>query len=285
MKWNYGEIYKSIRKGKGLVQTDVCHPQLNRGTLTRIENYNQNTSFETMQHLLNQINVSLEEFEYICNEFQPDAREKIITDYYSLVSNAEIEKINCLKTDCSNYLKKYEDNKIREIYTILTSLIELNSDTSKHISKSTKQLVDKVWERLEKIDTWTYDDIRMINSIFYSLDFDTIIHLIPKLITSLHKYTNYKNVNILHTSLLLNLSFTYMQKKLFKNSMIYLNQAESLAKKLNRVDFIAVAMVRIGICTKNRKNIDDGLTLLRIVANNRLSESLQDEIHDFYPDY
>ena len=133
MRWDFGQVYKSIRMGKGLSQKDVCHNQINRTTLSRVENDNQNTSFETMQYLLDQINVSWDEFQYICNEFQPNFRDKIINEYYTVVSTAEIEKI-------SKFLKcgtKIEREKLRNVALAYISLDAAmpSEDTMKLVEK------------------------------------------------------------------------------------------------------------------------------------------------------
>jgi transcriptional regulator with XRE-family HTH domain len=281
MRWDFGQIYKSIRLGKGLSQKDVCHDQINRTTLSRIENDNQNTSFESMQYLLDQINVSWDEFQYICNEFQPSFRDEIINEYYTIVSTAEIEKISKLKRKSETYLKSSEDNKIREIHYILAALSKLETDSPAQITSTTKKLVSLVWDRLSKIDIWTYDDIRLINAILYHLEFTTILQLVPKLRLSLQKYTAYTKIDVLQTTLLINLAYIYMQNNLLPESKTILEEALLLAKKLNRVDFIGISMVRLGICSNNRKQREDGLSLLNLVGHSNLIVELTKEIDTF----
>ena len=281
MRWDFGQIYKSIRIGKGLSQKDVCHNQINRTTLSRIENDNQNTSFESMQYLLDQINVSWDEFQYICNEFQPSFRDKIINEYYTIVSTAEIEKISKLQRKCETYLKSSEDNKIREIHFILAALSKLETDSPDQITSTTKELVSLVWNRLSKIDIWTYDDIRLINAILYHLEFPTILELVPKLRQALQKYEFYTNIDVLHTTLLINLAYIYMQNHYFLESQEILTEALNLSKKLNRVDFIGISTVRLGICSNDKQRIENGMLLLNLVGHDNLVLELEKEIVSF----
>lgn len=266
MRWDFGNIYRSIRMGKGLLQKDVCHDQINRATLSRIENDNQNTSFETMQYLLDQINVSWDEFQYICNEYQPNNRNQIINEYYTIVSTVEIEKIDNLKLQCENYLKKNEDNKIREIHSILTALLKLENDSPYQIQITTKDLVSLVWERLSRVEIWTYDDIRIANAILFHLEFTTILSLIPKLRKALSVYQNYTNISVLHVTLLINLAYIYTQNNLPSESLKCLEESLLLSKRLNRVDFIGISMVRKGFCSDDKKLIEDGMTLLSLAG-------------------
>lgn len=279
MRWDFGYVYKKIRLGKGLSQRAVCNNYINRGTLSRIENENQNTSFETMQYLLDQINVSWREFQYICNEYQPNIREEINNDFYTLVSSAEVEKIKILRDRCLLYLQKTEDSKIKEIYLILESLLSLQKDSPDNISQMTIEFAKQVWKRLSEVEVWTYNDIRIINIILYYLEIDTIHHLIPKLMKTLRRYQRYKNIDILQTTLLINIAYIYRQNNYKTQSVEFLYQALSLAKKIKRVDFIGIVTVRIGIETESQKQINDGLLLLQLAGETELYEEIIKEIN------
>lgn len=52
MRWDYGQIFKEIRKSKGLTQQDVCGQVIHRTTLTNIEHGKVIPSFENMVFLL-----------------------------------------------------------------------------------------------------------------------------------------------------------------------------------------------------------------------------------------
>ena len=281
MRWDFGQIYKSIRIGKGLSQKDVCHNQINRTTLSRIENDNQNTSFESMQYLLDQINVSWDEFQYICNEFQPSFRDKIINEYYTIVSTAEIKKISKLQRKCETYLKSSEDNKIREIHFILDALSKLETDSPAQITSTTKELVSLVWNRLSKIDIWTYDDIRLINAILYHLEFPTILELVPKLRQALQNMSFIQILMYCHTTLLINLAYILYAESLLLGKSGNSCRSLEIIKKLNRVDFIGISTVRLGICSNDKQQIENGMLLLNLVGQDNLVLELEKEIVSF----
>ena len=48
MRWDYGKIYKEIRKSKGLTQEEICGDFLARSTLARIESGQVVPKFDTM---------------------------------------------------------------------------------------------------------------------------------------------------------------------------------------------------------------------------------------------
>lgn len=74
MRWDFGKVYKDIRQSKGLTQEEICGDMLARSTLARIESGQVIPKFDTFIFLLQQINMSLEEFEYICNVYRLSAK-------------------------------------------------------------------------------------------------------------------------------------------------------------------------------------------------------------------
>lgn len=188
MIWNYGNVYRMIRKSKGISQNNICNGNLERSTLSKFESKNRVPSFDTMQYLLEQVNVSFNEFEYICNEYNNSERQEILVDFYSLVSNAQRTKIDMLIKRCERYLKNNNDYKINEINHILHIFLELNELNKLNFSDISMKLATIVWDRISLIDTWTYDDIRTINFIFYFLPLETIKSIVPKMLRSLEKY-------------------------------------------------------------------------------------------------
>ena len=78
MRWDYGTIYKKIRKSKHISQEEVCQDYTSRAHLSRIESNQVVPSFELMEHLLKQVGLDFEEFRYICHSYHHSDREEII---------------------------------------------------------------------------------------------------------------------------------------------------------------------------------------------------------------
>lgn len=148
MIWNYGNVYRMIRKSKGISQNNICNGNLERSTLSKFESKNRVPSFDTMQYLLEQVNVSFNEFEYICNEYNNSERQEILVDFYSLVSNAQRTKIDMLIKRCERYLKNNNDYKINEINHILHIFLELNELNKLNFSDISMKLATIVWDRI-----------------------------------------------------------------------------------------------------------------------------------------
>ncbi len=55
MRWDYGQIFKEIRKSKGLTQQDVCGQVIHRTTLTNIEHGKLFPVLKTWYFFLNKL--------------------------------------------------------------------------------------------------------------------------------------------------------------------------------------------------------------------------------------
>lgn len=105
MRWDYGQIFKEIRKSKGLTQQDVCGQVIHRTTLTNIEHGKVIPSFENMVFLLEQIDMSLAEFKYICNEYHPSKRRDIIVESQNPSTFQDTRKMVELTENVKNILR------------------------------------------------------------------------------------------------------------------------------------------------------------------------------------
>ena len=73
MRWDYGTIYKKIRKSKHISQEEVCQGYISRSHLSRIESNQVMPSFELMEH---------SRLAYISKNF----------DIYAILTTTPIEK-------------------------------------------------------------------------------------------------------------------------------------------------------------------------------------------------
>lgn len=105
MRWDYGSVYKSIRKSKHLSQEQVWGDFLNRTTLVRFENNQTIPSYELMRFLLKQVDMTFEEFEYLCNYYQPSQRQQLLYDIDNL-RNPTTKMMEDLINCCHDHLKK-----------------------------------------------------------------------------------------------------------------------------------------------------------------------------------
>lgn len=277
MKWDYGKIYKSIRKEKGFTQEEVCGNTISRTTLSKFENCKLTPSYETITFLLSQINLSFEEFEYIVNEYGTSEKTRIINKFFNLVSNLEEKKIDEISKDCEKYLRYEDDVTIREILILSSSLNLLTKDNSTKIEEIPKIFAMSIWDRLSKMDNWYYYEIRLLNCIFYIFPAETILEMVPRMLIALEKYSGFHQIDNIKVSVLINLNTITLQHKLNDLANDILDFSYEYIKASKRIDFLGIWYFRKGLCTQDRKFINRGKSFLELLDDKSILNELEQE--------
>ena len=281
MRYDFGNVYKEIRESKGLTQEEVCGGVLSRTSLSKIESGKTTPKYENMEFLLRQINMSFEEFEYICNLYQPSERLTIMQTYLnmgSILGTSELEK---LFQKCQNYLKTHRDLPIEEISDMLEVVIYIRQHGTGELSGHAEQVVKKLWRKIEKQDIWYESDLKILNTILFSFPIEHLHLITEKILQRLEIYKNYQHLYGLRMTILLNLStlYLYNQDKNMCQQICYTLLED--AKKKKRYDNLAIAYVRIGICTNNELLIQKGFSLLELTNETSMLSHLQKEVETY----
>jgi len=282
MRYDFGKVYKEIRESKGLTQEEVCGNVISRTSLSKIESGKATPKYENMEFLLRQINMSFEEFDYICHLYQPSQRTEIIQTYLnmsSIIGNSSL--VDFFET-CQNYLKTHHDLPIEEIRDMLEVVIHIRQHGTEQLSDQVKQTIKKLWEKIEKQDTWYESDLKILNTILFSLPIEHLHLITGKILQRLEVYKNYQHLYELRMTILLNLStlYLYNQDKNMCKQICYTLLEDAKNKK--SYDRLAICYVRIGICTNDSKLIQKGFSLLELTEETSMLSHLKKEVETHY---
>ena len=282
MRYDFGKVYKEIRESKGLTQEEVCGNVISRTSLSKIESGKATPKYENMEFLLRQINMSFEEFDYICHLYQPSQRTEIIQTYLnmsSIIGNSSL--VDFFET-CQNYLKTHHDLPIEEIRDMLEVVIHIRQHGTEQLSDQVKQTIKKLWEKIEKQDTWYESDLKILNTILFSFPIDHLHLITGKILQRLEVYKNYQHLYDLRMAILLNLStiYLYHQDKNMCQQICYTLLEDAKNKK--SYDRLAICYVRIGICRDDAKLIQKGFSLLEITDETSMLSHLKKEVETYY---
>ena len=282
MRYDFGKVYKEIRESKGLTQEEVCGNVISRTSLSKIESGKATPKYENMEFLLRQINMSFEEFDYICHLYQPSQRTEIIQTYLnmsSIIGNSSL--VDFFET-CQNYLKTHHDLPIEEIRDMLEVVIHIRQHGTEQLSDQVKQTIKKLWEKIEKQDTWYESDLKILNTILFSFPIDHLHLITGKILQRLEVYKNYQHLYDLRMAILLNLStiYLYHQDKNICQQICYTLLEDAKNKK--SYDRLAICYVRIGICTDDSKLIQKGFSLLELTEETSMLSHLKKEVETHY---
>ena len=282
MRYDFGKVYKEIRESKGLTQEDVCGDILSRTSLSKIESGKVTPKYENMEFLLRQINMSFEEFDYICHLYQPSQRTEIMQTYLNMSSILGTSELEKLFQKCQNYLKTRHDLPIEEIRDMLEVVIYIRQHGAGELSDHAEQVVKKLWRKIEKQDTWYESDLKILNTILFSFPIEHLHLITGKILQRLEVYKNYQHLYDLRMTILLNLStlYLYNQDKNMCKQICYTLLEDAKNKK--SYDRLAICYVRIGICTDDSKLIQKGFSLLELTEETSMLSHLKQEVETYY---
>ena len=275
MRWDIGTVYKTIRKAKGITQQEICGDWISRSNLSKFESNQSVPSYETMEFLLHQIDMSFGEFEYICDYYHSNHRMKIILQFKNYLSVVETEQLLDLTKQCEDYLKAHHDIPVSNILRMANILIEIRKNK---ISSQAQVLAQQLWTDLEKRDTFYESDLNLLSVILYFFPLETIQEITEKILTNLEKYNDYKNIKGTQASILFNLSTVYFLNNRLDDCQRITEMILPLAKQTKRYDKLGFAQVRLGICQGDDDLIQKGLQLLELTEETTLLENLKEEV-------
>ncbi|HFU3942225.1 TPA: helix-turn-helix domain-containing protein [Streptococcus suis] len=277
MRWDYGSVYKSIRKSKHLSQKQICGDYLNRSTLVRFEKNQTIPSYELMRFLLKQVDMTFEEFEYLCNYYQPSQRQQLLYDIDNL-RNPTTKMMEDLINRCHDHLKKEpNDGPIRRKCQLLETVVAVRNSTSfNQLSEEAETLSKLLWSELERYDNWYHNDIILVGTLLSKISsLDSLEETANLLLKRLEKYKDYKRIQPTILSFYQQLSLFTLEQKQYSKSTFFATKLMELAKQEKRYDQLARAYVYLGIAQNKQELIDKGLQILELTDEQALLDNLQ----------
>lgn len=277
MRWDYGSIYKSIRKSKHLSQEQICGDYLNRTTLVRFEKNQTIPSYELMRFLLKQVDMTFEEFEYLCNYYQPSQRQQLLYDIDNL-RNPTTKTMEDLIKRCQDHLKK-EPNDIpihRKCLLLETVVAVRKSSSITQLSDEAETLSKLLWSELERYDNWYHNDIILVGTLLSKISsLDSLEETANLLLKRLEKYKDYKRIQPTILSYYQSLSYFFLEQRQYNKSTFFATKLMDLAKQEKRYDQLARAYVYLGIAQNKQELVEKGLQILELTDEKRLVDNLQ----------
>lgn len=277
MRWDYGSVYKSIRKSKHLSQEQICGDYLNRATLSRFEKNQNIPSYELMRFLLKQVDMSFEEFEYLCNNYQPSQRQQLLYDIDNL-RNPTTKTMEDLIKRCQDHLKNEpNDIPIHRKCLLLETVVAIRKSSSiTQLSDEAETLSKLLWSQLEGYDNWYHNDIILVGTLLSKISsLDTLEETANLLLKRLEKYKDYKRIQPTILSHYRSLSYFFLEQRQYSKSTCFATKLMDLAKKEKRYDQLARAYVYLGIAQNKQELMEKGLQILELTDEQRLVDNLQ----------
>lgn len=273
----YGSTLKRIRKNKSLSQKYVSVGWVNRTSLSKIETNDTIPSMHTLIGLIGKLDVSLDEFEYIRNNYQLSDKQQILTNFLSLVSNFDLKAIHRVINHCDIYLiNNPNDILVKEIHSICVASTYLANNKYYEAQK----IITAVWKRLEQVEQYTVTEINLVCNILFFFPEEVISKFTPRLLIMINRYLDFdKSLYSLKISLLIN-SALLLRKNDLDTSLAHLKEAIPISKQINRYDLLAIAQFSLGSLTSNFNMIEQARLIFFAIDQKQMFYHLEKELKD-----
>lgn len=194
MRWKLvrvGELIRNIRLAKKLQVKNVYHNVLERPSVSKFEKGISDTTSEKFLKILDNLNISLEEFYFRYNQNNENEDFYFLKNYTKFYYSNDVNSLKKLENEMYQKSEQYQQDKLL-YYSILAHLTV--SDLSKEVADENKRHI--LTEYLFRCEEWNYFEIILFTN---SMDFfskDVILLLYKRLrdkleeFKQIRKYTN-----------------------------------------------------------------------------------------------
>ncbi|HEL1616279.1 TPA: hypothetical protein TXL58_000293 [Streptococcus suis] len=221
--------------------------------------------------------MTFEEFEYLCNYYQPSQRQQLLYDIDNL-RNPTTKMMENLIKRCQDHLNKEpDDGPIRRKCQLLETVVAIRNSTSfNQLSEEAETLSKLLWSELERYDNWYHNDIILVGTLLSKISsLDSLEETANLLLKRLEKYKDYKRIQPTILSYYQSLSYFFLEQKQYNKSTFFATKLMDLAKQEKRYDQLARAYVYLGLAENKQELIDKGLQILELTDEKRLVDNLQ----------
>ncbi|MEH6938750.1 helix-turn-helix transcriptional regulator [Bacillus sp. JJ664] len=224
---------KNIRKQKGLTQKEIYTGVVSKSFYSDFEADKYSVSLDKIQGLLQNLNISFEEFLYFHNQMDLSDTQKLekkIDDYYKKGKFEELYSI----------YQEYYTCSIREVRYLASKAYLLVLITNSNFYNFSRDPFNEIISNLEATKSWTLNEIKLAKLVLLSIPekkMEESFKLYHKIAKELSKYINFSDM--LYPKELADLYFNRIQSLLVLNNI---SEAEKVfqdySSLINEVDDI-----------------------------------------------
>lgn len=248
MVYQLGEVIRQIRHSKRYTQKYVAGDEMQRTTYAKIEACKMQPTIGKFLHILEMLDITFEEFDYIRNMYTFTGKEEIIHDFFQISTNVEVARFTMLKEKCEHYLAYHFDSIVSDILAVSKALILILSEND---YRQAFPLADKVWQRLSKLENWYSIELKLLNNILFLFPPSVSLSIAQRSLREIERLACVNDTNALKPAYLINMTLLLLNDGQFAEANTYAGQAIDACQALKRYDLISVAFMRKGIALIN----------------------------------
>ncbi|WP_312470366.1 helix-turn-helix transcriptional regulator [Neobacillus sp.] len=209
----YGATMKNLRKQKGLTQKEIYTGVVSKSFYSDFEADKYSVSVDKFQGLLQNLNISFEEFLYFHNQMDISDTQKLekdIDDYYKQGKFEELFSI----------YQEYYTSSIREVRYLASKAYLLVLITNSNFYNFSRDPFNEIISNLEITKYWTLNEIKLAKLVLLSIpekEMAESFKLYKKISEELSKYMNFSDM--VYQKELADLYFNRIQSLLVLNNI------------------------------------------------------------------
>lgn len=265
---DFGKTLRFIRTSKQVSINKLADDVISKSQLSRFERGESEISCSKLNHLLNKLNTSFDEFLIINRGFSDDDFKIMINEIRDFTASSDIQNIIKILESYQN--KDKSTLKNFEI-TLLKSIL---NNYSKDIYPSKSEL-DELVDYLFKVEHWGYYEISLFGNCFRQLTYQTIFSLTKELLNKIRYYIRAESNKRLIIQLTINCLIVSIDKEYFENARYLLKKVECLLNSETSFYEKTVFIYASGYLLYKEGNLDgkdkmlDALKVLKILSEDK----------------
>lgn len=216
---NFGEIFKKFRESRGLRLKDLTKAGISTSQLSRFEKGETDLTISKFIHILNEINMPIDEFMYAVHDFHRDELNELLAQVRKYVTTRDIEGMKRLLISQMENEGKRE--KFHHINTILVKIRLQDLSGEKYYNETD---LNDLTNYLFGVEYWGYYELLIFMNTLDVLKHDVFMVLAREMSRRSDFYKEIPINRRLISTMLLNAYITCIEKKKFMDALYFEKQ-------------------------------------------------------------
>ena len=216
---NFGEIFKKFRESRGLRLKDLTKAGISTSQLSRFEKGETDLAISKFIHILNEINMPIDEFMYAVHDFHRDELNELLAQVRKYVTTRDIEGMKRLLISQMENEGKRE--KFHHINTILVKIRLQDLSGEKYYNETD---LNDLTDYLFGVEYWGYYELLIFMNTLDVLKHDVFMVLAREMSRRSDFYKEIPINRRLISTMLLNAYITCIEKKKFMDALYFEKQ-------------------------------------------------------------
>ncbi|WP_242257763.1 Rgg/GadR/MutR family transcriptional regulator [Streptococcus thoraltensis] len=223
---NFGEIFKKFRESRGLRLKDVAKVGISTSQLSRFEKGETDLTISKFMLILDEINMSIDEFMYAVHDFHRDELNELLVKVRNFVSTNDVEGFKSLL-----YFYMELNPKREKFHQINTILLKIRLQDLSGESYYTEQDLIDLTDYLFSVEYWGDYELLIFMNTLDVLKHEVFMILAREMCRRSDFYKEIPTNRRLISTMLLNAYITCIERMQFIDALY-------LEKQLNQCFFI-----------------------------------------------